>query len=209
MRAARRPRAGLRLRQRRSLARVSLRTRPAGSTSTVRPSIVRKTSGRQLQPAPRRIAHQPMRCETASSGFSLSRRGFELLALFGRLGEPIGAVARQPSRRDDALCACASMMRASMFHPFFDPPFSLSVQRLRSSALQTALQRGPVPCRSSGNLEFQFILSGLSLNTVAYDHRVAVTTSGCWAWFLQHFESLWGNPSLKHAFAAFFLNFVR
>src|ERR1700731_1872110 len=44
------------------------------------------------------------------------------------------------------------MMRASMFHPFFNPPFFLSVQWLRSSALQTALHlccKGPFPCRSS------------------------------------------------------------
>jgi hypothetical protein len=31
--------------------------------------------------------------------------------------------APEPSLRDDALCDCASLMRASMFHPFFDPPF--------------------------------------------------------------------------------------
>jgi hypothetical protein len=52
-------------------------------------------------------------------------------------------------------------------------------------------------------------LSRRSLYAVANNHPVAVTASGRWAWFWQHFESLCGNPSLKHAFAAFFLNFVR
>jgi hypothetical protein len=63
--------------------------------------------------------------------------------------------------------------------------------------------------RDCGKLEIQFILSRRSLYAVANNHRVAVTASGRWAWFWQHFESLCGNPSLKHAFAAFFLNFVR
>jgi hypothetical protein len=77
-------------------------------------------------------------------------------------------------------------------------PCSSSSPFLKGTALrQVDMQQLRRSCAAviesdCGNLEFQFFLSGLSLNTVAYDHRVAVTTSGCWAWFLQHFESLDG-----------------
>ena len=49
--------------------------------------------------------------------------------------------------------------------------------------------------RDCGKLEIQFILSRRSLYAVANNHRVAVTASGRWAWFWQHFESVTFNAA--------------
>ena len=93
------------------------------------------------------------------------------------------------------LTLCAAGHRCRSSRAVNCPPCSSSSPFLKGTALrQVDMQQLRRSCaavieRDCGNLEFQFILSGLSLNTVAYDHRVAVTALGCWAWFLQHFES--------------------
>jgi hypothetical protein len=57
--------------------------------------------------------------------------------------------------------------------------------------------------------EIRGILSRRSLCAVANNHYVAVAASGCWARFLQHFESARRFPCLQQSFYAPFLNFVR
>jgi hypothetical protein len=116
----------------------------------------------------------------------------------GHCAAPMAGIAR-PVRVGDydggagASISAASACRSS--RAVNCPPCSSSSPFLKGTALrQVDMQQLRRSCaavieRDCGNLEFQFILSGLSLNTVAYDHRVAVTALGCWAWFLQHFES--------------------
>src|ERR1700730_15635589 len=99
------------------------------------------------------------------------------------------------------LTLCAAGHRCRSSRAVNCPPCSSSPPFLKRTALrQVDMQQLCSSCAAviewdCGKSEIQFILSRRSLYAVANNHRVAVTASGRWAWFWQHFESLCGNQA--------------